>query len=362
MLRSKCCSILAATLAVLLYGSLSPAQAQDSLFVTGVSNPAAAWLQDADGTRFQLGTRDMHIGEIRQGLIGVASGQHLMLYAESGAAVLVFGPATLRYAPSADKNLVTLEEGRLLIAAVATDVDGKPLALIAPADSSGVAPLEADICPGLSYYERSGGTITAAYVAEAGGPPSMKLSALGRPRELGSGQMISVAGGQVQTGPAEDWIAKSQLDTTWGVMLGVASAQAARPALESTLFSNITAWDVYGGQKYVSGRLEAGRFRPEIRQVANTISTPQRSGTAPKGAPQTQGFPAANEVPYLSPAALSVINPTENVTAIQLNVQARNLLTATGSRGLGFRGLSRLAIAGTFGDGIPTIGPSGLGQ
>lgn len=362
MLNANKFSVGVAVLAVLALGYIQQATAQDSLLVTGVSNPAAAWYQAQDGTQQQLGTRDMQISEVPSGAIGVAAGQQLMLFAESGSALIVHGPASLNYIPTTQKNLLVLEHGRVMIATGWPDPDVRPLVLTTSPDEAAPPMLQAVVCPGLTFYERSDDGIIAAFVTDTGVPPSMALTVRGEARSISSGQMIVVREGDVRTAPAQEWIEQSGLNYTWGVALGVASAQTARPALEATLFLNITTWDVYGGQKYVSGRLEAGRFRPEIRQVASTVTTPQRGGTTTKGAPQTQGFAAANEVPVLSPAALSVINTTENVTAIQLNVQARNLLSATGSRGLGFRGLSRLAIAGTFGDGIPTIGPPGLGK
>jgi hypothetical protein len=51
----------------------------------------------------------------------------------------------------------------------------------------------------------------------------------------------------------------------------------------------------------------------------------------------------------------------QGVTAIVLNNIAAALLQATGSQGLGFRGLQQLSVPGFFGPGFRTPGPSGLG-
>ena len=353
--------MMAAAATLLLTIATRPVQAQEPLYVTGASTPSAARVTDADGAQHELGLLDSQFGEVREGQVEVASGQHVMLYAESGSVLIVLGPAKFSYSSEPSKNNVVLEEGRLMITTIFPVGDVTPLVITTPSIAGGPQAFEAVNCPGVTYYERGETRATIAFVSETGIPPSMALTVLGQARSINSGEMLTIADGNVQSNPAADWIASSGFGTA-GKTLGVAAAQTARPALESQLFTDITDWDVGGGSKYVTSRLEASRFKAEIRQVASTVSVPPRTGASPKGAPQTQGFAGANEVPFLSPAALSVINPTEGVTAIQLNVQARNLLTTTGSRGLGFRGLARLAIAGTFGDGIPTIGPSGLGS
>jgi len=314
-----------------------------------------------DGVRYQLSTQAGDTGEIEQGIVRVSSDHQLMLLSESGAALILIGPAKLVSIMADNVLTLVLEDGRLIVAAVWPEEDVRPLSIALPGDTQGTPLFEAVASPGISYFQRQGDAVGVGFVSESDMTTSMAMRVMGRPRSINSGEVITIVGGEIQTGPAEAWLSEQRFDNAWGQSLGVASAQAARPSLESSLFSNITEWDVFGGEEYVTSRLEAGRFRPEIRQVVSSISTPRRTGSTMKAAPKVSGFPAANEVPVLSPAALSVINPLANVTAIQLNLQARGLLTDTGSRGLGWRGQSQLAISGLFGGGTPTVGPAGLG-
>jgi hypothetical protein len=346
---------------MLLIAGASSALAQDVLRVTGVSASGAVWMEDVRGERQVLGTRDAEAGEIREGVVQVTSGHQLMLLSDSGAVVIVLGPARLACGLADEQMLVVLDDGKLIVIAAWPEADTKPLVVMTPAGQDGVRAVEAVASPGYSYFHSSGSRVRVAFRSAGDLPGAMALTARGQAHSIKNGEMLTVEGPSIYVGAAAEWLASEQFDTPWGVNLGVASAQAARPALESDLFLNITSWDYYGGKKYVTSRLEAGRFRPEIRQVVTQVTTPQRVASATSGVPEPTGFPAANEVPLLSPAALSVVNPTENVTAIQLNIQARGLLTQTGSRGLGFRGLSQLAIPGLFGAGTPTVGPAGLG-
>jgi hypothetical protein len=347
--------------AALLVGGAWNAPAQDALHVTGVSAPGAAWMEDAQGNREMLGTRDTELGEILEGVVQVTSGHQLMLLSDSGVVVIVLGPAKLACGPGDEQTLVVLDDGKLIVIAAWPKAGAQPLVVMTPADPDGVRAVEAIASPGYSYFYRRGSHARVAFRSEGELPGAMALTARGEARSIKHGEMLTIEGPAMRVEPAADWLAGEQFDTPWGINLGVASAQAARPELESDLFVNITSWDFYGGKEYVTSRLVAGRFQPEIRQVVTQTTTPQRAASATGGVPDTSGFPAANEVPLLSPAALSVVNPTANVTAIQLNIQARGLLTQTGSRGLGFRGLSQLAIPGLFGAGTPTVGPAGLG-
>jgi hypothetical protein len=357
-LRSPARSVLVLTL--LLVGA-SGALAQDVLYVTGVSAPGAAWLEDAQGGREALGTRGTDLREVQEGVVQVTSGHQLMLLSDSGVVVIVLGPARLACGPTDEQMVLMLDAGKLVVIAARSNASARPLTVMTPADQDGVRAIEAAAGYGYSYFYSGNGQVRVAYQSDGAAPGTMEFSVRGEARSLDSGQLLIIDDSTVRVEAAADWLASEQFDAPWGISLGVASAQAARPGLEFDLFVNITTWDYYGGKEYVTSRLEAGRFRPEIRQVVTQVTTPQRVASAGGGVPEATGFPAANEVPLLSPAALSVVNPTENVTAIQLNIQARGLLTQTGSRGLGFRGLSQLAIPGLFDTGTPTVGPAGLG-
>lgn len=350
-----------ALVVALLAGGAGNAAAQDVLHVTAVSAPGAAWIEDAEGNREMLGTRGTELGQIAEGVVQVTSGHQLMLLSDAGVVVIVLGPAKLACGAGDGQTLVVLEDGKLIVVAAWPKAGAQPLVVMTPAEPDGVRALEAIASPGSACFYRHGNQTRVAFRSEGALPGAMALKARGEAHSIKHGELLTIEGSATRVEPAADWLASEQFDTRWGLNLGVASAQAARPALESDLFVNITTWDFFGGKEYVTSRLEAGRFRPEIRQVVTQTTTPQRAASSGGGIPETSGFPAANEVPLLSPAALSVVDPVANVTAIDLNSQARGLLTQTGSQGLGFGGLRQLAIPGLFGEGTPTVGPAGLG-
>jgi hypothetical protein len=347
--------------AALLIAGAPITAGQDVFHVTGVSASGVAWVEVDQGIREPLGTRDTERGEIREGVVQVTSGHQLMLLSDAGVVIIVLGPAKLACGHTDRHQLVVLDDGKLIVIASWPAEGTKPLVVMTPTGPEEVRAIEAVASPGYSYFHHTDDRTRVAFRAEGALPGAMALTARGNARSIKDGELLTIEGPALRVEPAGDWLAAEQFDTPWGINLGVASAQAARPGLESDLFINITSWDYYGGEEYVTSRIEAGRFRPEIRQVVTQAITLQRAAAANSGVAKTTGFPAANEVPLLSPAALSVANPTANVTAIQLNSQARGLLTQTGSRGLGFRGLSQLAIPGLFGTGTPTVGPAGLG-
>ncbi len=348
------------TLAAGLAAVGTPLRAQDLTYVTSVSAEGAAWLETTDGERWQLGTAAEDTDTIEAGQVSVTSDHQLMLVTEWDVVMIVLGPASLRFDPQEDQTLIELRDGRVLFASQWPAEGATPLILVVPGASPDTPRVQAVIPPGQFAAERNAEQIALAYTAAPDLPPSMALRVLGAPHSLADGDMLRIVGDEVSTAPAAAWLRERGFERPWGAALGVASAQTVRPGVESSLFENIISWERYGGKEYVKARLEARRFQPEVRQVVTSVSRPQRPVSPPSSVPQTTGFPAANEVPLLSPAALSVANLSEGVTAIQLNNQARSLLTQTGSRGLGFRGLAQLAIPGLLG-GVPTPGPAGLG-
>ncbi len=351
----------AVLIAGLLAAVCASARAQDLTYVTSVSTEGAALLETADGEQWPLGTAAEALDTIEAGQVRVTSGQQLMLVTEWDVVLVVLGPAALRFDPQEERTNIELLDGRVLCASQWPEEGATPLVLVVPGSAPDTPTVEAVVPPGQLAIERTAEQTALAYRAAPDLPPSMALRVLGTPRSLADGDMLRIVGDEVSTAPAAAWLREREFDRSWGAKLGVASAQTVRPGVESDLFENIISWERYGGKEYVKARLEAQRFQPEVRQVVTSVSRPQRPVSPPSSVPQTTGFPAANEVPLLSPAALSVANLSEGVTAIQLNNQARSLLTQTGSRGLGFRGLAQLAIPGLLGGGIPTPGPAGLG-
>jgi hypothetical protein len=344
-----------------LAGCGSAAYAQELFAVTGLSQPGVAALDTADGARWELS-----VGRpVIPGRIEVADGGQLMLFEPSGAVVIALGPASVAvaYEEGRDEIQLELRNGKLLLASSRQAGVGRAIAVTARTPAQ--PPLSVDVLVGLGQtcVYRDEDRVGVAYVAEEVAAPIV-VGVGGSSISLSSGQLLTVdpaAGPQV--GPLANWLAEQGFERTCGRDLGVASAQMSRRYVETSLFENIIAWDRYAGAPHVAARLREQRFSLEIRQTVQTVTTPTRPIS--RGGPvPTEPFPAANEVPPLSPAAASVQNLRQvgqGVTAIELNRRAATLLELTGSQGLGFRGLRNLAIPGFSPGGVRTTGPAGLG-
>ncbi|MBK8269730.1 MAG: hypothetical protein IPK83_16120 [Planctomycetes bacterium] len=139
--------------------------------------------------------------------------------------------------------------------------------------------------------------------------------------------------------------------------LSVKSARDARVKVQGELLDTVVQWDQFAQPANIEPLPEGNNVQPEIRQNVAAVQNAVQNTTNRSGSPQTPNVQGANEVPSLSPGSISV----GGVTAVnQNNAQARNLLTQTQSRGLGFNGPSRLATPG-FLNGGRTVGPPGLG-
>ncbi|MCK4343021.1 MAG: hypothetical protein KAY37_15005 [Phycisphaerae bacterium] len=356
--------------------------AQELFFVTGVVPPGAATLETAAGRQVELTMgRSVIPGTVR-----VAEGGQLMLFEESGVVAIVLGPATIAASQDELSSGIQLEprDGKLMFVSSRAAEQGRPIMLLAELGEEPGTEVELSVEPGHTYLARTADLLTVAYVNEREGeeregeeregeapaepadetPASIAPRVNGRPVELSSNEMLTVDGtGAHRVEPLGDWPARQGFVRAWGRDLGVASARELRVDVETNLFNNIIAWDRYAGAAYVASRLREQRFDIEIRQTVQAVSTfnrPSQRGAAV----ETKPFDAANEVPLLSPASASVQNTRyvgQGVTAIELNSSAAAFLQATGSRGLGFRGLRQLAIPGVTSTGLRTIGPAGLG-
>ena len=335
---------------LLWFGGLAsaPAWAQQLFFVTGVSREGVARLTGEDGE-----PRPLRPGSpVESGSISVEADGQLMMLEDSGVVVLVLGPAQLSVSEAQSGVEIDLASGRITITASGEELSGITVRM-----QVGDAVADFDVTAGRSYLVLEGATAEIAYQGAEG--PIIYVD--DEETSLEDGERLTLRDGSVETRALDGWLAQHDFAESWGETIGVSSATAARGNVERDLFRNIVQWDRRSGASYVSAKIRNDRFSPEIRQVVQTISTSQRQ-TSRGTEIRTQPFNAANEVPTLSPAALSVQNRNiaDGVTVITLNSRAGALLTNTGSQGLGFRGPSRLAISGLLG-GLRTIGPAGLG-
>jgi len=350
---------LASSGVVVLIGILLPhpgTSAQELFTVTGAFPSGSATWQ-APGAE----PRALTVGALlAPGTVRLGDGGQLMLLETSGVVAVVLGPAVIELARDELTGgvQVNVQSGKLMLASARRPGEGRVISVTSPAPPGGTLSVEFSVMPGRTYLATDDRAVNITCVLDdPGGVLGVRVNAAAVP--LASGQLVTVArDGTYRLQPAGDWRAQQGFDRSWGRDIGVASAQVSRRDVETSLFNNIISWDRYAGAAGVVPRLAGQQFNPEIRQTVQTVSGVSRTGTraAPVG---TQPFAAANEVPLISPAALSVQNITTGVTALQLNQRASTLLQSTGSRGLGFRGLLQLAIPGISG-GQRTAGPAGL--
>lgn len=344
--------------AVALLCSL-PVAAQEvaPLVVTGVSGPAAAAVAspEAETAPVLLGTL------ATDARIQVAANQAVMLQSSSGrASILLVGPANLHATAIGSSIDLELESGWAVIRARKLET-GQPVRVI----MSGATPeddlrLAAPVGDGTTYVMRQGDALEIGFEGAADG---ISMFAFGEERMLASGQRVSVTASDVSApAPLDPWRQQANLDPQVIARgLALAAAKERRKPVAAKLLENVLDWDVYGQSGAVSASLAPERAKPEIRALSAVVATqnPTNSNLASGGARLADNFATANQVPSLSPAAISV----GGVAAVNLlNNRASLLLQSTQARGLGFGGLSLLAIPGIDPTtGSPTIGPPGLG-
>lgn len=322
--------------------------------VTGLSDLHAATITVADAEPEQL-VLMMAVGDAR---LDVVDGQQVMLYSAAGdVVVVVLGPAQLAVRVADDRVDLELIAGRLMTISP-TAQDAQTVHVVTPAAAEGPRAVQCPVGAGRTFLTRVGRQVELGYLAPEGQPDTLNVTANGKPATVPSGQRLTVVDDAVRTEPLAPWLTENRFDAlNWGRQLGVSTARIKRRQLEERLFQDVIDWDREAQAETVIAYLEVEQFRPEIRQVTVAVAA-RVSAVAGAGAlPQAPPFAAANEVPPLSPAAISV----GGITALDLNAFARELLTRTGSRGLGFNGLRQLAIPGFGLTGVRTIGPAGLG-
>ncbi len=283
--------------------------------------------------------------------VSLAAGDDLMIYSPAGRAVLLArGPARFHvYSLHADRLAVELISG-VLLATSSESQAHQPLHVLVR-DAAGALVVEAALAPGRTGFSREESLVSVGYESPADPTARMSLLFGSEKLELPAGRRWVLRENVAELGE----LAPYDLEAV-GSALGLSGARSERVHVEEGLFSNVIDWDKRSQATAIRPVLRQVAFRAEVRQVAFAVS-PVITAAGTAGAPtSTLEFGGANRVPVLSPAASSV-GGVSAVTSI--NQRAVGLLTSSGSRGLGFGGLSRLSVP-AFQDGSRTPAPSGL--
>lgn len=283
----------------------------------------------------------------------LASRQELMLWIERGNVVVVVqGPAVFKIVAT-DQVILNLESGRLLITAGTVEGD-QPLHVVAGDPESPQFDLAAPV--GTTVILRSGTDVDIGRLDGEGGPATFTL--LEEEVELNIDEHIAVRNGAAARDKASAWMSDGNVARTATDNLGFGAAKSWRGKVCDSLFSSLAYWDKTGQTNPVALLpVKVEIFDPELRTISAQISVPPAANQSAQNRPGIVNFRGANEVPVASPAAIAVGGAG---AAAANNAEARSLLSLTGSRGLGFGGLSLLGIRGATG-GIRTTGPAGLG-
>ncbi len=320
--------------------------------VTGVSNGAPGlFIVDSEEEIIRLGTA------LESGRLTVAADRQIMIFCEatkddrvSGGVMIVLGPAELTIDMQDDSVTFTMKSGRLITSSDVPQAD--QLVRI----RAGSPVVEAPLGTGETGLRVEGDAIELGFLD---GSASLGLTIDGARRDLPSGRTLRIRGADIDESDADEWRTINGFDFKSLVTeLSVRSAREARLAVQDRLLDNVIAWDKYAQAENITPESEANKPQPEIRQLAASVQANVQRNTNRGTSPQTLSVQGANEVPSLSPAAISV----GGITAVEINnTSAANLLTLTQSRGLGFNGPAQLATPGVLFGTFRFIGPSGLG-
>jgi hypothetical protein len=322
--------------------------------VIALSAPDAATIS-RDGTAKALVAADsLDLGH----RVTLSDAQALMVHSQTGrVTLLVLGPAEFSATVTADGVDIVLQSGRIQ-ASARKPGSSQPVRLLVPGATDDVDLVSAPFGDGTSFIVRHGDLTQFGY---EGPSASIPLTVRGEETSLPSGGRITIRGDTSESGPLDPWRKESGFDRPGlGTELAFALAREQRSDVAEKLLANVIEWDVFASSEQVKATISAERERPETRTITSvtTTQTPTVSSTS-AGASRLVGPNAtANQVPPLSPAAIAV----GGITAVSnLNSRAADLLNRTQARGLGFRGLSLLAVPSTTPTGTRTIGPAGLG-
>jgi hypothetical protein len=327
--------------------------AQEAPMLTAIEGPAAGTWTPVDGAPQPLATGML----VADGRTEVTGGQRVMLLSPAGdVAIVAMGPGSFETRTDGDATVFTLLAGRLMFASTgAADSAGVRWAI---RDAGAREPLAAGpVGRGWVFLACAAGGADVAFMSESEPPGTLNITVGRAAATVRSGERLSVKAGAFQPGALEPWLSENGFDAPQvGQRVGVASAQIQRPQLQKELFQHVIDWDRRAQPQEVRLQLQAQQFRPEVRALAVAVGGQVQVSTAQGSTNRPPVVAGANSVPTLSPAAIAV----GGVTALENNANAQRILTITGSRGLGFGGLSRLALSGVTPGGTPATGPSGL--
>lgn len=324
--------------------------------VTGVSNGRVA-TQTVQGEEMAVGLGTV----LDSGLLKVEDNQQIMLFCSasksgtpSGGMIVVLGPAEIDVQWEENRLTLVLQSGRLISSADGAQSD--QLVFIKGATADSKRQFEMALGQGETYVSHTGDAIDIAFMSKSGGSARVVINEVDR--SVPAGKRLSLRADAVDESDAAAWLQESAMDFDKLVHdLSIKSARSSRISVQTRLIDNVIAWDKYAQAENIEPEAEATKMEPEIRQVVAAVQNNVQNTTNRGGSPQTPSVQGANEVPSLSPAAVSV----GGVTAVEVNnASAANLLTRTQSRGLGFNGPAQLSTPGFLG-GFRNVGPSGLG-
>lgn len=284
--------------------------------------------------------------------IELSADQDIMLHSAPDAVVIVLrGPARAAIRPGPAGLVVELHSGRMT---AMTSHAGPGTSALFRAVAGDATLAEGTFPKGVAYAMLEGGNLDLGHENEGG---TWTVNMGQTPVAVAAGRRVSIQNGQKQDAELQAWVIESGLDVmTAGRQLGIESARFRRAGVNVALFDRISYWERVASTPKLPTSVKLKLAQPDIRQTNTTVTTSLIRSSNPSTGRANVFIPNANSVPNISPAAISV-GGTAQVTA--LNANAQSLLTATGSQGLGFAGLSQLSIPGIL-NGLRTLGPAGL--
>lgn len=297
------------------------------------------------------------------GVLKVLPDQQVMLYcsaesdgANSGGAVIILGPAELTIDWQPERLVLEVHSGRVMASAFSSQ--DSQLVILKGKPTGSTVTVEAPLGEGETSMIVTPPNIDVAFTGASGSVKSMRVKVGEAEHMIAAGKRITVEAAAPVESDIGNWRSDNGLAFHQvAADLSVKSARDARVKVQGELLDTVVQWDQFAQPANIEPLPEGNNVQPEIRQNVAAVQNAVQNTTNRSGSPQTPNVQGANEVPSLSPGSISV----GGVTAVnQNNAQARNLLTQTQSRGLGFNGPSRLATPG-FLNGGRTVGPPGLG-
>ncbi|TWT46156.1 hypothetical protein RAS1_26040 [Phycisphaerae bacterium RAS1] len=324
------------------------ALAQDIPSVTAISSPAAAkWT--AEGAETTLAELSLPLDK---GLLEVAAAESAMMFASvAKAVIIVSGPASVAFDATEERLTVHLLSGRMSITTTKSQAPDGLFVRVGSTDS-GKELASGFVVAGATYFSCDAASID---VARTGGDTAeMPFRFASGELHVANGQRVTAAGDSVHVSSAAEWVAQSGFGAAEASRrVGLASAGIARFRVQKDLVNTVVAWDREAGSQRIIQALELRGSRPEIRTVVLTISGQIARASSSAAAGGGGAITGANQVPLISPGAISVGNLSR---LLDNTLRAATNLGNTRSQGFGRQSL--LTVPGRAGGGR-TVGPAG---